>query len=68
MTTPPPRPKNARIIRRGHEIPLELVYDGPDAEGIHLWRSYERFYPEYGDRIRIDEMPAMCGITFGDPS
>ncbi|MFH5231918.1 hypothetical protein [Antrihabitans spumae] len=56
------RPQNARIIRDGKPIPLELAYAGVE-DDIHVWRTITPL--QRGDSVHIDCLPARASIQFG---
>ena len=61
--TTPPCPENVRIVRGDTEIPVELVYDGQDEDGIHTW-TITTAVDLATDRILVGVLPAHCGIAF----
>lgn len=61
----PERPTDARIIRNGEIIPLELVYAG-DINGVHVWEAATEFNPRT-DQLRVAKLPARTGIRFKCP-
>ncbi|HEY7009044.1 MAG TPA: hypothetical protein VH395_08900 [Jatrophihabitantaceae bacterium] len=50
----------------GRVLPLELVYEGVDGDGIHQWRATAVVGLDVlgGATIRFDVLPAHTGIRF----
>lgn len=64
MTGVPRRPEGGIIQRPGCDpIPLELVYAGIDAEGLHEWVALTS-YNRATDRLYFDVFPARTAVVF----
>jgi hypothetical protein len=65
----PTPPRNARVVSDGgYELPLELVYVGVNAQGMHEWRPVHvpTLLPAGRWRLCVDELPARTAIVFGE--
>lgn len=62
----PPSPEGVRIVLRdGSEHPAELVYQGPDAKGCHMWFVTAVFPLRDIAFITADVLPPHTGFSFG---
>lgn len=61
----PPAPKNVRIRVSDQVIPVELVYEGLDADGFHVWTSITKIAVPDGviGAVLCDELPLNTTIA-----
>ena len=67
MTVHPTPPEHVRIkLRSGREIPVDTVYVGPDADGLHRWETAGDVEIDGSDpptAVLADLVPAHTAIS-----
>lgn len=70
--TAPMPPENVRVVHGdGTTTPVELVYDGLDEEGMHVWTAvpHRLLDARAGDSLKADVLPpnTVIAVDMKDP-
>lgn len=62
MSAPVPPEDVRAVYRDGREVPLELIYTGDDADGMHIWTPTASL-PEPPARLTVVTLPGHTRIV-----